>query len=94
MTVGFGPQPVESMSVSVVMATVPVLMVMSTVPVLIIMARGGSIHDVFVLELVFLCLAGVPDSGILSGQSPATWPYSSQSKHFMQGKWHAICPDS
>ena len=40
------------------------------------------------LELVFLCLAGVPDGGILSGQSAATWPYSSQSKHFMQGQVH------
>ena len=46
------------------------------------------------LEWVFLCLAGVPDGGILSGQSAVTWPYSSQSKHFMQGQWHAICPNS
>ena len=47
-----------------------------------------------VLEWVFLCLAGVPDGGILSRQSATTWPYSSQSKHFIWGKWHALCPDS
>ena len=33
------------------------------------------------LELLFLCLAGVPDGGILSGQSAVMWPYSLQSKH-------------
>ena len=42
-----------------------------------------------VLELVFLCLTGVPDGRILSGQSAATWPYSSQSKHLMHG--HKTC---
>ena len=36
-----------------------------------------------ILQLLFLCLAGVPDGGILSGQSAVTWPYSSQSKHFI-----------
>ena len=47
-----------------------------------------------VLEWVFLCTAGVPDGGILSGQSAVTWLYSSQSKHFMWGQLHATCPNS
>ena len=46
------------------------------------------------LEWWFLCHAGVPDGGILSEQSAATWSYSSQSKHFIWGQWHAMCPDS
>ena len=93
MTVGVGPQSVESMSVLTVMATVPVSMVMATVPVFMVMARGRSIMASCVRIGIALS-AGVPDGGILSGQSAATWPYSSQSKHFMWGQWHAIWPNS
>ena len=86
MTVGMGPQPVKSMSVSTVMLTMPVLMVM---------IRGGSI-TVSCVRIGILCLAGVDDGGILSGQSAATWPYSSHQNILCRGSGmpHVPIPDT
>ena len=47
-----------------------------------------------VWEWCFLWQASMPDGGILSGQSAATWPYSSQLKHHICGQWCAMCPNS
>ena len=38
--------------------------------------------------------AGVPDGGILSGQSATMWPYSLHSKQHTLGQLHAMWPNS
>ena len=53
-------------------------------PGVAMMPRGGPITCLLVVLL--LQHAGVPDGGILSGQSMATCPYLSQSKHHMWGQ--------
>ena len=49
-----------------------------------------DLSQCLVVEWTFLHLAGVPDGSILSGQSAATWPYSLQSKHFIQAQYALI----
>ena len=45
---------------------------------------------VWCLVCHLLCCAGVPDSGIPSGQSAAMWPYSSHLKQCRLGQLHAM----
>ena len=40
------------------------------------------------------CVPGVPEGGILCGQSMTMWPYSSHPWHLMWGQCHVICPGS
>ena len=59
-------------------------MIMVMVPISMVIVGGDLLHHL-VFELLLLCRPGVRDGGILSGQSAVTWPYSSQSKHFIRG---------
>ena len=47
-----------------------------------------------VLEFSLWWHMGVPDGGILSGQSATIWPYSSHSKQHTFRQWHAMWPNS
>ena len=43
-----------------------------------------------VLEFHLVWHTGMPDGGILSGQSAAIWPYSSHSKQHTFRQWHEM----